>query len=145
MGGRVFTIKIAEPPEHVFDLWVDVDRMAEWTEGLTRVTDLDGGPGEVGTRWIAWFGRSKVPVEILAAVRPSSVVWRVRTAILSAEIGATFEGSPTGTLMTESIRTRGPIGAVWSRILGTGSYRGSFRGELETFARICANADGGRE
>jgi hypothetical protein len=38
--------------------------------------------------------------------------------------------------MTETVRTRGLLGSLWNRILSTGSYRGSFRGELRAFARI---------
>lgn len=30
-----------------------------------------------------------------------------------------------------------PIAWLWNRVLSTGGYRGSFRGELRTFARIC--------
>lgn len=39
--------------------------------------------------------------------------------------------------MTETVRTAWLIAWLWNRILSTGRYRGSFRGELETFARIC--------
>jgi hypothetical protein len=39
--------------------------------------------------------------------------------------------------MTETIRARGVIGWVWARILATGSFKGSFRGELMRFAQIC--------
>jgi len=137
VGDHVFSIEISAPPERVFDLWVDVKRMPEWTEGLTRITNLSGPPGEAGTRYSAWFGRSRASVEILAADRPRHVAWAMRYGPLAAEIDCRFESLAAGTRMTETIRTRGVVGSIWARILAAGSYRGSFRGELATFASLC--------
>jgi len=39
--------------------------------------------------------------------------------------------------MIETVRTRGALTWVWARILATGSFNGSFRGELAAFAKIC--------
>lgn len=137
MGDHVFSIAIDAPPERVFDLWVDVARMPQWTEGLTRITDLTGPPGEAGTRYTAWFGRSRAGVEIIAADRPRHVAWAIRFGPLVAEIDCRFEPQAAGTRMTETIRTRGVIGSIWAKILGSGTYKGSFRGELVTFGRLC--------
>lgn len=111
--------------------------MPEWTEGLTRVSDVDGTPGQAGTRYTVWFGRSSSAVEILASDRPRHVTWRVSNRLLTAEFETRFETRPHGARLTETIRTRGLIGWIWARILGTGSYTGSFRGELRVFAAIC--------
>lgn len=137
MTRRSFSVEIAAPPEHVFDLWVDTDRMPEWTEGLTRISDVSGERGQVGTRWVSWFGRSRTTAEVIEADRPRVVAWRVRAGPISATIAATFAATGTGTRLVETIGTTGVVGWVWSAILGTGSYRGSFRGELAVFARIC--------
>lgn len=59
MDDHVFPIENAAPPERAFDLWLDVERMPEWNEGLTGVTDLSGAPGQAGTRYTALFGRSE--------------------------------------------------------------------------------------
>ena len=133
----MLSIDIGAPPVRVFDLWVDVERMPEWTEGLTRVTDVSGPTGEAGTRWSAWFGRSRAGAEIVAADRPRHVAWTIRFGPLAAEIDCRFEPVAAGTRMTETIRTRGLVGGMWRRILSAGTYRGSFRGELATFARLC--------
>lgn len=137
MGDHAFVIDIAAPRETVFDLWMDVGRMPEWTEGLTRVTDVRGALGRAGTRYSAWFGRSRADVEILVGDRPHRVGWRVRIGPLAAEIHAVFDDAVGGTRMTETVRTRGFIAGAWARILATGGYRGSFRGELRHFAAIC--------
>jgi type II secretory pathway component PulF len=49
---------------------------------------------------------------------------------------ATFEPSGEGTNLTQRFRTEGLIPAIAARIFATGSYRGSLRGELATFARL---------
>jgi len=137
MADYVFTSEIAAPQETAFDLWMNVDRMPEWTEGLTRVSDLTGLLGQAGTRYKLWFGRTGASAEILSAERPRSVTWRVRIGPLGANIAAVFEADGNLTRVTETIRTRGPLTWAWARILATGSYKGSFRGELATFARTC--------
>lgn len=137
MTRHAFTIEIAAPPETVFDIWVDLDRIPEWTEGLTRVTDRVGPAGRAGTRYKAWFGRAAARVEVLVGERPRRYDWRVRLGPLVAEFTTELVDSGTGTRLTETVRTRGLLGAIWSGILSTGSWKGSFRGELATFARIC--------
>lgn len=62
VGTYRFTVHVAAAPEQVFDLWTNLDEMAEWVGGVTK--------------------------------------------------------------------------AIVARIFATGSYRGSFRGELKSFARL---------
>ena len=137
MAEHTFEVEIAAPPETVYDIWTNPERSPGWTEGLTRVTDVTGAPGQAGTRWTAWFGRTAASVQVTVGQRPHRFAWRVRLGPLSSEFDSTFEPSPSGTRMAETVRTRGVIGWAWNRILSTGSYRGSFRGELQAFARIC--------
>lgn len=148
MSQYVFSVDVAAAREPVFDLWVNVDRMPEWTEGLTRVADLTGQPGQAGTRYTVSFGRTAGSVETLAAERPRSVRWRVKAGRLTAEISAAFEAVEAGgarTQMTQTITTSGVLGWVWARVLATGSFRGSFRGELMRFAKICERDQIARE
>jgi uncharacterized protein YndB with AHSA1/START domain len=42
VGRYRFTQEIAAPPEVVYELWTDIDRLHEWTGGVTRVTDVTG-------------------------------------------------------------------------------------------------------
>lgn len=145
MSRYVFSVDVAAPRGAAFDLWVNVDRMPEWTEGLTRTTDLSGQPGQAGTHYTVSFGRSAGSVETLAAERPRSVTWRVKAGRLTAEISAAFEADGAMTRMTETITTSGVLGWVWARVLATGSFRGSFRGELMRFAEICERDQLARE
>jgi len=137
MSRYVFSVDVDAPRESVFDLWVNVDRMPEWTEGLTRVADLRGQPGIVGTRYTVWFGRTAGTVEVLEAERPRSFASRVKAGPLTADIAATLEADGARTRLTETITTSGVLGWVWARVLATGTFRGSFRGELMRFAEIC--------
>ena len=67
MGTYEFTTHVAAPPETVFDLWVSLDRMAEWVEGVTKVTDVTGPSDQAGTRYTVWFGWMRSPTQIVAA------------------------------------------------------------------------------
>jgi uncharacterized protein YndB with AHSA1/START domain len=136
MGKYRFTTHIAAPPEKVFDLWVSLDRMAEWVEGVTKVTDVTGPSDHAGTRYTVWFGRMRSPTQILEAERPRFIRSRFGSVVLRGETQATFEPDGNGTLLTQEFRTQGIIPAIAARIFATGSGKGSFRGELATFARI---------
>lgn len=143
MAAHSFEVDIAAPPELVFDIWVDPERSPEWTDGLTRVSDISGMPGRAGTRYAAWFGRTRAAAEVIVGDRPRRYAWNVRLGPLAAEFDTRFDPSGSGTRMTETVRTRGLVAWLWNRVLSTGSYRGSFRGELRAFARIVEREQSG--
>ena len=131
-----FSIHVAASPEQVFDLWTDLDRLREWIEGVTKVTDVTGPLDRVGTRYTVWFGRLASPSEVLEAQRPHRFKSRFGNRLLRGESEAAFEPDGSGTLLTQRYFTRGLSSAIVARIFATGSYRGSFRGELAAFARL---------
>ena len=131
-----FSIVIDAPPERVFDLWTDVDRLPEWIEGVTRITDVTGPADQLGTRFTVWFGPLASRTEIVDVERPHRIRARFGHALLKGEESATFEPHGNGTRLTQVFRTEGLVPAIVGRIFATGSYRGSFRGELETFRGI---------
>ncbi|MBD0292159.1 MAG: SRPBCC family protein [Jiangellaceae bacterium] len=136
MGHHRFTVHVDAPRRQVFDLWTNLDRVPEWIEGLTRITDVTGPPDRAGTRYIAWFGRVRSPTEILEADRPRLVKTRFGSWLLRGITQATFEEDGDGTRLTQEFWTDGIIPAIMARIFATGSYKGSFRGELNSFARL---------
>jgi uncharacterized protein YndB with AHSA1/START domain len=75
MSHYTFSIHVAAPPEKVFDLWQNLERMHEWTEGVTKISDMSG-PMAVGARYTVWFGRTASPTEVLEFDRPR----RLRTS-----------------------------------------------------------------
>ena len=136
MAEHRLTIDIAAPPERVFGLWMDLDRMTEWVGGVTRVTDVTAPIDVAGTRYTVRFGPMKSRTEILEAERPQHVRTRFGNLILKGESDVRFEPTPDGTRLTLMLRTRGVISAIFGRLFAAGSYEGSFKGELETFRAI---------
>ena len=136
MAHHQFTVDIAAPLEQVYDLWTDPERMSEWIEGVTKVTDVTGPAGQAGTRYTVWFGSMRSPSEILEAERPHRLRSRFGNRLLRGETNVTLEASPRGTRLTQEFRTQGVIPAIAAWIFALGSYKGSFRGELESFVRI---------
>lgn len=136
MADYEFAVRIAASPDHVFDLWTDLDRMTEWVGGVTKVTDRTGPVDRAGTRYTVWFGRMASPTEVIEVERPRVFRTRFGNRLLRGESGVTLEPDGDGTILTQHFRTQGLISALMARIFAAGSYRGSFRGELEAFARI---------
>lgn len=137
MSRYAFTITIAAPPQQVFDLWTNLDRMGEWVGGVSRVTDVSGPLDRAGTTYTVWFGRMASATEILAVDRPRHFRTRFGNRMLRGVNDATFEAADEGgTRLTQRFETEGMVPALTARIFATGSYRGSFRGELAAFARL---------
>jgi uncharacterized protein YndB with AHSA1/START domain len=131
-----FSRHIDAPVEAVFDLWTNVDRLGEWVGGVTRVSDVSGQTDVVGTRYTVWFGGMKSPTEVIAVERPNRFATHFGNFILRGRSIANFQPDGSGTLLTQTFETEGLVPAITARLFATGSYRGSFRGELEAFARI---------
>ena len=148
MATHLFSIEVAASQRDVFDLWTDLHRLPEWLTGVTRVTDITGPAGRAGTRYTLWFGSIRCPQEILEAVPERMVRTRFRSPLLRGEMLVTFETLASGSRVTQEFRTNGFLPAVVARLLATGSYRGSFRGELNVFAKLVrhsASASDARE
>ncbi len=144
MGEYRFSLHVAAPPEQVYDLWVNLDRAPEWIRGLTAVTDRVGEPGTTGARYVSHFGPMRSPTVVLAAERPRLFRTKFGSWLLRGEAEATFRPEGDGTRLEETFRTVGVISAISSRIFASGSYQGSFQGELEHFARSAAAEAGAR-
>jgi uncharacterized protein YndB with AHSA1/START domain len=131
-----FSILVDAPPARVFDRFMDLERMPEWVGGVTRVTDLTGPVDRPGTRYTVWFGRMRSPTQILEVERPRHVRTRFGNLILKGESDVTFDPEAGGTRLTQEFRTRGLVSALAARVFATGSYKRSFRGELDAFREI---------
>jgi uncharacterized protein YndB with AHSA1/START domain len=145
MGVYRYEARSSAAPEQVFDLWTNLDRMHEWTGGVTKVTDLTGPVTSPGTTYSVWFGAMRSRTTVLEVDRPTRFRSRFRNLLLRGQSVTTFEPDGNGTLIREEMRTEGIVAAIFGRIFASGSYRGSFQGELNKFAEIAgreANASG---
>jgi uncharacterized protein YndB with AHSA1/START domain len=148
MATHLFSVQVAAPRGLVFDLWTNLHRLPEWVTGVSKVTEITGPAGRAGTRYTLWFGPIRCPQEILEAVPGRMVRTRFRSPLLRGEMLVTFETQASVTRVTQEFRTNGFLPAIAARLLATGSYRGSFRGELRVFARLVqrsASASDARE
>ena len=136
MGRYRFTQEVAAPPEVVFDLWTDVERLKEWTGGVTRVTDVSVPLDRAGASYTVWFGRTASPTVVLEVERPRVFATRFGNWILRGVTRTTFEPSGMGTLLRQEFVSEGIFPGIMARLFSIGSWKGSFRGELATFARI---------
>lgn len=144
MPTYTYSTHVAAPIEVVFDLWTNLDRMREWVGGVSRVTDVTGPVDQAGTRYITWFGRVKSPTEVLEAERPRLYATRFGSFILRGTNRTVLEADGAGTRITETFQTVGLVSEISARIFAAGSYRGSFQGELEAFARLAEAEAAGR-
>jgi hypothetical protein len=120
----------------VFALWTDLERMGEWVSGVTGVTHVSGSVDQAGTTYVVHFGPVKSPTEVLEVERPRLFSTRFGSWILRGRSSAIFEPDEGGTRVTQTFETVGLMSAISSWVFSRGSYEGSFRGELEKFARI---------
>jgi uncharacterized protein YndB with AHSA1/START domain len=143
VGTYRFSLLIDAPPERVFALWTDPERWPEWIGGVTGIADRSGPIDQPGTRYTVMFGRMRSPTTVTAVERPRHLRTRFGNALLKGESDVTFEPVEEGTRLTQEFRTRGFVSAITGRIFATGSWQGSFRGELETFRRIAEREPAG--
>ncbi len=136
MAHYTFSIHVEAPPDRVFDLWTNLQRMGEWVGGVTGVTDISGPIDRVGTTYVVHFGPVKSPTEVLDVERPRRFATRFGSWVLRGTSSATFEPDGAGTRVRQEFATVGRISAISSWVFSRGSYEGSFRGELEKFGRI---------
>jgi len=144
MASYLFRVDIDAPREHVFNMWVDLDRAPEWIEGLAGDSDGSGPPDQAGRTDVASFGSGSSSLStVLEAERPRYIRVAFGSWLLRGENVATFEEIDSGTRLSQEFRLRGLMSRISGRIFATGSYRGSFRGELQAFKRMCEREEDG--
>jgi hypothetical protein len=77
MGTHRLSVHVPAPPDRVFGLWIDLDRMKDWVGGVTRVTDVTGPVAQAGTTYTVWFGPMASRTEVLEADLISGLMGRI--------------------------------------------------------------------
>ena len=142
------------PPTEALFLWADLDRVTEWMEGVTRVSDAVGRPDlpdfalpghstplvtAPGSRYTLWFGRRPVRYQVVAQEEPrADTAHRTRLdgSFRRGETLVTFEPEGDGCRITLVVHADGLLPRIVARLLALGSYRGSYRSQLSSFGRL---------
>src|SRR4249920_658571 len=108
------SVEIDAPASIVWDVFVDVERWAQWTASIERIVALDGPGIDVGRRFEIKQPRMPKLVWEVTEVDPgTSWSWRQRslggTTLASHEVVAQ---GPERTLVRQAIDQRGPVGVV---------------------------------
>lgn len=108
MGSYSYAIWIAAPPESVYDLATDLDRVGEWQEGNPTITDRSGDPRRAGSTYTTRRGRAGAGrSRVILSERPTTHVVQIEGAMgLRAEITSRFVGERDGTRMTIELHAR---------------------------------------
>ena len=107
MGNYSYSVWIAAPPERVYDLSADLDRVAEWQEGRPRITDRSGEQGRARSTYTMRRGPSSARSEVIVAERPTEHVVETHGALgLRAVITSRFVPESGGTRMTVELDAR---------------------------------------
>ena len=112
------SIDVAASPERVWEVLIDVERWPEWTDSVTGVRLLDGGPLAVGSR--VEISQPRIPTGTYTVTRlePGSVfTWRQRQP--GSSVSAHHECAPLpggGTRVELTVGMSGALGAVVGRL-----------------------------
>src|SRR5436190_12449680 len=108
------TTDVGAPPERVFALWTNLERMGEWVGGVTGVSDVSGSVDQAGTTYVVHFGPMNSPTEVLEVERPRLFATRFGNWLLRGRSSATFEPRADGTRITQTFETVGVISSISS-------------------------------
>jgi uncharacterized protein YndB with AHSA1/START domain len=134
MGQRQVSADIGAPPERVFDLYTDAQRVGEWQTGVKSVA-ATGPLAQVGSTWsVRYSGPFTIKGIVLEVHRPVSHRQRFSEmmGLVSCSTTASFVPSEIGTRATFDLDYRvagGPIGRLFDGMLG-GEIAGRFNKDL---------------
>ena len=135
MGQRQVSADIDAPPERVFDLYTDAQRVGDWQTGVKSV-EATGSLAQVGSEWtVRYGGPFAVQGTFLDVERP--VRHRQRFSELMGLVSCTTTASfvraggerDSGDLRSGLPGRRGPIGRLFDGMLG-GEIVGRFKKDL---------------
>lgn len=134
MGQRQVSADIGAPPELVFDLYTDAQRVGEWQTGV-RSVEATGSLAQVGSTWtVRYGGPFTVKGTVLEVQRPLSHRQRFSEmmGLVSCTTTARFVPAGTGTKATFDFEYHvagGPIGRIFDGMVG-GEIAGRFSKDL---------------
>lgn len=114
MGSYSYSVWIAAPPERVYDLYTDLDRVAERQGGHPRISDRSGEQSRAGSTYTTRRGPSAARSEVIVAERPTEHVVEIHGTLgLRAVITSRFVPEDRGSRMT--VEGRCSVGKTGAR------------------------------
>lgn len=112
------SIDVAAPTDRVWEVLVDVERWPEWTESVSSVRSLDGGPLAVGSRVEVAQPRIPTGTYTVTALEPGrAFTWEQRQP--GSRVSAHHECTPLpdgGTRVELGVEMGGAVGGVVGRL-----------------------------
>lgn len=122
-------------PEDIWRLYVDVERWPQMSKGMREVRRLDSGPFRVGSEAVVRQpGLPRTRWRVTALDPGRSFTWEAPTTGMTTVAGHLVEPGESGAVITISIRTTGPLGAVMGALFSRRALR-SITMEMEGFRR----------
>ena len=107
------SIRIAAPPERVWEIFFDVARWPEWTESISTVERLESGPLKVGSR--TKIQQPKLPEatwEVTEIVEGEYFEWVATGPGVRTTGGHRVAADGDGAIATATAIQAGPLGVV---------------------------------
>jgi uncharacterized membrane protein len=122
-------------PEDIWRLYVDVERWPEMSKSTREVRRLDSGPFQVGSEaMVRQPGLPRIRWRVTALEPGHSFIWEAPATGMTTVAGHSVEPSESGSVITLSIRTKGPLSGVMGALFSRRALR-SMTMEMEGFRR----------
>ena len=124
MGQRQVSADIGAPPERVFDIYTDAQRIGDWQTGVKGV-ESTGSLSQAGSTWtVRYGGPFTVKGTVLEVERPARHRQRFSEmmGLVKCTTTAHFDASGDGTRATFDFDYRvagGPIGRLFDGMVGS--------------------------
>ena len=113
------SVEIDAPSERVWEVLIDVERWPEWTQSMTRVERLGGGPFGLGSK--ARIKQPRFPEMTWTVCRFEEgrcFEWEARSGGVSTVAGHAVEAQEGASRVTLRIRQRGLLVPLLSALTG---------------------------
>jgi hypothetical protein len=111
-------------PARVWDVMTDVERWHEWTQSITSIERLDGGPFSLGSRArIRQPGLPTVVWQVTAFEPVRYFAWESRGPGAKTIAGHRVEPRDEGAQITLTLEQTGPLGRLFGALLARKSRR----------------------
>lgn len=119
MASYSTSIEILASRESIWPILMDFGRWSEWTKSIAGIEAIDGNPVSIGSKWRITQPKLAPAVWTITAIDEyQSFTWGSSGPGVKFEALHRLESTPSGTLLTLGIETRGPLSWLLALIYG---------------------------